>query len=499
MDRRRIGWLALGACAVAVGCGSDEPPAPVAGPYCGDGTCGPREAAATCPADCGTCQPSRADGGPSAEPLWSKGFGDAADDEVGWSVAVDGAGNVIVTGTFGGTVDFGGGPLVSAGQNDLFVAKLDAAGNHLWSKRFGDADMQMRAKVAVDGSGNVVLAGGFYGTVDFGGGPLVSAGGSDIFVAELDAAGDHLWSQAFGDAADDQAAWTVVADSAGSVVLAGPFAGTVDFGGGPLVSASGGDLFVTKLDASGNHLWSKLLGDAGSTFWHSIGAAADGSDDLVLTGGFTGTVDFGGVPLVSAGGGDIFVAKLDAAGNHLWSERFGDADDQSGAAVAVDGSGNVVLTGYARGTTDFGGAPLTSAGVYDVFVTKLDASGQHLWSQRFGDEHDQWGVGVAIDGAGNVLLTGTARGLVDFGGGALGRRDVSDAFLAKFDPSGSYLWSTRLCGGASSGAQSNGQAVAVDGSNDVLFTGNFKGTVDFGSGPLVSAGGDDVLVGKFGP
>jgi hypothetical protein len=116
--------------------------------------------------------------------LWSKLFGDAS-NQIGSSIAVDGTGNVLSTGYFGGTVDFGKGPLTSAGSYDLFVAKLDAAGNALWSKRFGDADAQHGTSIAVDGAGDVLMTGNFYGTVDFGKGPLTSAGGYDLFVAKL--------------------------------------------------------------------------------------------------------------------------------------------------------------------------------------------------------------------------------------------------------------------------------------------------------------------------
>ncbi|MBI4702640.1 MAG: hypothetical protein HY744_16080, partial [Deltaproteobacteria bacterium] len=117
--------------------------------------------------------------------LWSKRFGDES-YQYGWAVAVDGAGNVFLASGFDGTVDFGGGPLVSAGNWDVFVAKLDQDGKHLWSKHFGDAESQWAYGVAVDTAGSVLVTGEFYGTVDFGGGPLASAGNDDIFVAKLE-------------------------------------------------------------------------------------------------------------------------------------------------------------------------------------------------------------------------------------------------------------------------------------------------------------------------
>ncbi|MBI4704120.1 MAG: SBBP repeat-containing protein, partial [Deltaproteobacteria bacterium] len=185
--------------------------------------------------------------------LWSKRFGDTSDQD-GNSVAVDGAGNALVTGYFWNTVDFGGGLLASAGSYDIFVAKFDPQGKHLWSKRFGEADHQYVNYIAADSSGNVLVTGYFAGTVDFGGGPLKSAGGHDIFVAKFDPQGNHLWSKRFGDASA-QSGLGITADGAGNALVTGPFEGTVDFGGGVLASAGARDIFVAKFDPQGNHLW----------------------------------------------------------------------------------------------------------------------------------------------------------------------------------------------------------------------------------------------------
>jgi hypothetical protein len=310
------------------------------------------------------------------------------------------------------------------------------SGNHLWSKRFGDAGNQWTEGIATDANGNVLVSGAFEGTVDFGGGPLTSAGIWDAFVAKLDPAGDHLWSQRIG----EQAYAFITTDAAGNVLVVGYFQGTVDLGGGPLTSAGDWDVFVAKLDAAGNHLWSKRFGDASLQGAESI--ATDAAGNVLVTGYFEGTVDLGGGPLTSAGDSDIFVAKLDPAGNHLWSKRFGDASLQVGFGGS-DAAGNVLVTGYFEGTVDLGGGPLTSAGSYDVFVAKLDPSGNHLWSQRFGDASLQAGFGT-IDASGNVLVSGHFEGTVDFGGGPLSSAGGLDAFIAKLDPAGNHLWSKRF-------------------------------------------------------
>ncbi|MFQ5510416.1 MAG: FlgD immunoglobulin-like domain containing protein, partial [Candidatus Krumholzibacteriia bacterium] len=248
----------------------------------------------------------------------------------GFSVAVDASGNVIVTGYFQGTVDFGGGPLVSAGNLDIFVAKYDASGVHQWSQRFGSTSPDAGFAVAVDASGNVIVTGYFRGTVDFGGGPLVGAGTSDIVVAKYDASGVHQWSQGFGSTSIDTG-YRVAVDASGNVIVTGIFQGAVDFGGGPLVGAGNFDIFVAKYDANGVYLWSQRFG-GGARDW-GLGVAVDVFDVIVAGTFLSGTVDFGGGTLTSAGGNDIFVAKYGSATVPVFISYF--EATQQGDAVDV--------------------------------------------------------------------------------------------------------------------------------------------------------------------
>ncbi|MGD1047129.1 MAG: hypothetical protein ABR899_00075 [Candidatus Krumholzibacteriaceae bacterium] len=443
----------------------------------------------------GSCEKTTGPGGSTLPPggmrhLWSKRFGDG-NYQTAQAVAVDASGNVIVTGSFDGTVDFGGGALTSAGNTDIFVAKLGSNGAHVWSKRFGDGSVQGGEAVAVDISGNVVLAGFFEGVVDFGGGALTSAGSSDIFVAKFGSNGACLWSKRFGDGSD-QIATAVAIDASGNVIVTGVFYGAVDFGDGALTSAGSSDIFVAKFGSDGACLWSKRFGDESGQTAQAV--AVDASGDIFVAGYFEGTVDFGGGALTNAGDMDIFVAKLGPGGAHVWSKRFGDADYQFARAIAVDASGNAIVTGDIDGTVDFGGGALTSAGSADVFVVKVASDGTHVWSKIFGDESYQRANGVAVDAFGNVLVTGSFYGAVDFGGGALTSAGQWDIFVTKFGSDGACLGSRRF-------GDSNSQfayAVAADASGNAIITGDFDGTVDLGGGALTSAGGRDIFVAKLG-
>lgn len=402
----------------------------------------------------------------------------------GRSVKIDASGDVVLVGSLYGTVDFGGGPLTSAGSTDVFIAKFDADGNHLWSKRFGDENDQIGEGVAVDGSGNVVITGWFTGTVDFGGGPLVSTDYDiDVFVAKFDADGNHLWSKRFDSSVYGlEVISTVAVDGSDNVVIAEQFVGTVDFGGVPLTSAGSVDIAVAKFDASGGHLWSKGFGDDNYQIAQSI--AADGSGNVVITGYFGGTVDFGGGPL-SSWGSDMFLAEFDAGGNHIWSKRFGSEFSGysiQGQSVTTDSSGNVVVTGYFNNTVDFGGGPLTSAGyAIDIFVAKFDVNGNDLWSRNFGDTDYQLGQAVAVDGSGNIVLTGHFWGTVDFGGGPLTALPFFEDIFIAKLDTDGNYIWSQGFGGDYT---DRGLSVAGGGSDSFVATGSFSGTVDFGGGPL---------------
>ena len=419
-------------------------------------------------------------------------FGGTSSDR-GYDVAVDGSGNVYTTGNFAGTVNFGAGDVTSNGSLDVFVTKHNSAGAHQWTTTFGGASGDRGRSVAVDGSGNVYTTGYFEGTVNFGAGNVTSAGNNDVFVTKLNSSGAHQWTTTYGhNGATNDIGYEVTVDGSGNVYVTGIFAGTVDFGAGDVTSAGNGDVFVTKLNSSGAHQWTTTIGGASTD--SGYGVAVDGSGNVYVTGIFAGTVDFGAGNVTSAGGFDVFVTKLNSSGAHQWTTTFGGTSDDNGYGVAVDGSGNVYVTGNFRNTVNFGAGNVTSAGNYDGFVTKLNAAGAHQWTTTFGSGvSGDGGRSVAVDGSGNVYTTGYFEGTVDFGAGDVTSNGNRDVFVTKLNSSGAHQWTNTLGGTASE----VGEGVAVDGSGNVHVTGNFENTVDFGAGDVTSAGSGDVFVVKL--
>jgi len=382
--------------------------------------------------------------------------------------------------------------LVVVGWGSSASAWDTTAGNdtNFGSITFGGTDVDQPKDVAVDGSGNVYSTGRFRGTVNFGAGNVTSAGDYDVFVTKLNSAGAHQWTTTFGSTGTD-ISYGVAVDGSGNVHIAGIFTGTVDFGAGNVTSAGVGDVFVTKLNAAGAHQWTTTFGGTSQDI--SYGVAVDGSGNVHITGIFNGTVNFGAGNVTSAGGNDGFVTKLNAAGAHQWTTTFGSTDTDNGWGVAVDGSGNVHIAGRFFGTVNFGAGNVTSAGSYDVFVTKLDSSGAHQWTTTLGGTGNDRAYGVAVDGSGNVYTAGDFTGTVDFGAGNVTSAGSDDVFVTKLNSSGVHQWTTTFGGTGVDDSYS----VAVDGDSNVYASGSFTGTVDFGAGNVTSAGSSDVFVVKL--
>ncbi len=417
--------------------------------------------------------------------LWSKSFTSSGVD-VGLAVDTDVSRNVVTAGTFQFTVDFGGGPMT--GFPSTFVLKSDPSGVHLWSRSWAASCTDM----TLDASGNVVVVGSAAGTVDFGGGPV--PGPDRLYVVKYDANGGYQWVRRFANCV----AHAVAADAAGNVIVTGELNGTTDFGGGPLTGAI--DVFVVKLDAAGNHVWSRAVGSSiAEDFGDDV--AVDGAGNIIVAGVFGDTVDFGGGLLTTAGDTDFFVVKYDATGAHQWSRRAGNEFRNLGIAVGADALGNVVVTGGFGGTINFGGSDLVATGG-DVFLAKYDAAGVHQWSARYGGTSGDRGLDVDVDPAGNIAVSGRFRGTASFGGGSFASAGGDDIFVARYDASGAHEWSRAFGSNATDigGNQipEGGNAVCIDAAGNTIATGACAGTVDFGGGPLVGTGREDVFVAKYG-
>jgi hypothetical protein len=469
---------------------------------------------------------------PTAQFGFAVGIG-SLDSDAGTAVTTDAAGNVYVAGTFRAPVDFDPGPSVvnlpgfgdTNHRDDTFIAKYTSAGALVWARQLGGFANDTVKAIAVDVAGNVYTTGTFEGQADFDPSTAVfnmfqSSG--QIFVSKLNNAGNFVWAKQLGAGALGAILATDIAiDTVGNAYITGAFQGTADFDPGTgvsnLSSAGDFDVFVSKLTSAGNFVWAKSMG--GPTRDEANGVAVDGAGNVYTAGLFTGTGDFdpgpGIVALSGAGGDDIFVSKLDGAGNFVWARPMGGSNTDRAYGIAVDSAGNVFTSGEFLGIADFDPSP----GVYnltvpplpdhlsgvggDAFISKLDSGGNFVWARQtagtaINGANFNSGRAVALDGAGNVYTTGYFSEKADFDSGpgvvnltSAGSRDI---FVSKHDTLGNLVWAERL--GGTSFEIPNGIAVDTSGIGRIYTTGEFSSsTIDFDPGSslfnVVNAGSTD--------
>jgi hypothetical protein len=419
--------------------------------------------------------------------IWAKSFGGTGLQSA-YAMALRGT-TLWVSGTTSGTLDLGGANY--APPLNAYLAGFSTDGTYQWSHAF-NVGGGVITSLGVDTANNVYITGQFDGTVDFGGGPLTSLGGYDMFLAKFNSAGLHQWSKRFGDAGLNDAGLALAIDFANNVVVGGRFSGTTDFGGGPLTTAGQTDAFIAKFNSAGTHQWSKKFGDASS---QEVNGLASVNGDVYITGTYSGAINLGGSAFTSVGSSDIFLAKFNSAGTHQWSKSFGDATGQYAYDVDADAFGVYLLAGV-QGNVNFGGGLLTSDGSTDIAVAKYTLAGAHTWSRIFGDSNAQ--VGTAIDAAGgSVFVAGYFEGSLDFGHPLNTGNTHYDAFIARLSPSdGSEIWSQHF---GEYGNDDYGSDLVSDGTHTFL-GGHFQKDIDFGyNGALFSPTRDyDAFVAEFG-
>ncbi|MGE0547241.1 MAG: hypothetical protein AB7O24_19995 [Kofleriaceae bacterium] len=340
---------------------------------------------------------------------WAHTFGDLRDD-VANAVAVRGD-RAVVVGSFLDKLTLGDFTKKSFGSDDAFVAAFDRGGEAKWIWNFGGVDSDGANAIAATPDGGWIVGGSFSDVAEFGKTPLKSKGGTDAMLLKLASTGDIEWVKQFGGTRDDTILGIVV-DAQGSVYIQGQFQNVSNWGGTEPLKAAGGsdtDIVLAKYDLNGDHVWSKGFGNSFNDA--AGGLAIDPSGHVTMVGAIDKTVSFGPGDSHEGVEGDIFVARFAPSGKLEWAKTFGAEREDIGYGVASDSAGNTLVTGWFRGTVDFSKAKLTAKDTHnkDVFVMKLDKTGNVVWVQRAGDrDHDQ-GRAIAVDPSGAALITGIFR------------------------------------------------------------------------------------------
>ncbi len=384
------------------------------------------------------------------------------DTDAAYGIALDPNGNVYLSGgTF--STDF---PTFNAfqpgnsGDCDGFILKFDLKGSaSLYSTYAGGSDEDQGEAIALDANGNVYIVGQTYSPnfpISSGSFQSNYEGEADVFILKLDPSGSALiYSTYVGGSWDDQGI-DIAVDAAGNAYVTG-YTYSQDFPtSSPLQAANGGyyDAFALKLNPAGNALvYSTYVGGEDTDF--ALGIAIDDAGNAYITGG-TYSLEFPTAsPLIASnsGGCDIFVLKLNAAGNALvYSTFIGGGLDDEGMDIAVDDMGNAYVTGDTNSTDFFTANPLQAAngGDYDAFVLKLNVAGSVLiFSTYIGGSGEDYGKGIDLDDFGNAYVTGDTNStdFPTYHQFSEGKGELSDAFVLKIDSAGRTLIYSTFIGG----------------------------------------------------
>jgi uncharacterized delta-60 repeat protein len=378
---------------------------------------------------------------------------------------------------------------------------------------FGSSAQDGGSAICVDASGNIYITGRFSGTVDFDPGTgtqnLTSAGSLDAFVLKLNSAYELVWVRQVGGATGNDYGQSISVDASGNVYSTGIFSGTVDFD--PLTGTQNrsGTIYTQKLNSLGEFVWVATASGVSS----DARSVIDASGNVYVGGRFQGgPIDFdpgaGTVTRTSTGSFDAFALKLDTNGSLVWAKSVGGANTESGDAIAVDGSGNVYLTGQFQNTADFdpdaGTQALTDVGSSDAYLLKLNgADGSFSSVKQITGTTTERGSALSIDGAGNIFLGGVFGGTADFDPGTgtfnVTANGSNTIFIEKLTSALDFVWAKVMQGAGSHSVLS----IAFDAAGGIYLTGDFTNSVDFnpdaGTGSMTTSGSNEMYIQKLNP
>lgn len=379
--------------------------------------------------------------------VFAVGYGGTGSENV-LCIALDSSDNIFLGGRFAGAGNLGGGVVTSSGGQDMFAAKYSSTGVYQWSRTFGNPDLDVINSIAVTSAGDVVTTGLFQGpSISLGGSTLLNGpGGFDTFLLKLAGAGGaHVWSKSIASGSDNEGKGVSIATN-GDILLTGKFQSLIDFTTNSvtfpvapttLVSEGQNDVYMARFDANGTNIWSKRFGGVLSD--EGVNITSDSSGNIYMAGDTGSVIDFGnGITRSATVNTDIFLAKFNSSGSVSWANLFPGTNYEAPLGLAVDVSGNAIVTGSFLASINFGCTSFSTGSAFppmsDAFVVKHSTGGVCLWAKSFGGSDTDIGNSVATDSGGNVFVGGSFAGTSFFNGQPVVSSGSYDAFIIKLAP-----------------------------------------------------------------
>ena|GEM_PF-2476083 len=446
---------------------------------------------------------------------WAQAWGGDSYDH-SYSVATDDSGYIYTTGFFQGTTDFDPGPdsvILISSNLDIFIMKTSPTGKLVWVKQIGGSGSDQGSVVQVGTTGDVYITGSFNGTVDFDPGPgthfLTNL--SRGFALKLNASGEFIWAKTLGGGG-----YQLALDQNENVYTSGNFWGISDFDPGPATNTMDGGIlsnYICKFTSNGEYVWARSFSLPADTNTLSIQSlVVDANENIYATGGFDTPIDFdpgAGTAVLTPSGHDVYILKLRSSGNFSWVKHLQQYDQLIpygdgfciGDGLTLDADANLYITGVFSGVVDFNPGPgldtinseLWSPAQHyyyaNMYIAKYDSLGNYIWAKGILSNYDIAGTDIELNTDGEIYTTGYYSGTVDFNPGAgiypitnhNGQNIGNDIFIAKYNPQGDFIWAQGM-GGMH---HDRGYDLALDALDNVYVTGIFERTVDFDAGPGV--------------
>jgi hypothetical protein len=382
--------------------------------------------------------------------------------------------------------------------DDAFLSKFNSSGTRVWATYYGGSDWDIGHAVSITPSGNIYFTGRTTSTTAIastGAWDVTYGGNYDAFLVKFSSSGFRIWGTYYGGSGGDYPSGLSV-DLNENVYLVGDTQSSLDIatlGAWDEILGSN-DAFLVKFNSSGSRVWGTYYGGNGGSI--GLALALDPLGNIYIVGRTTSTTSIastGAWDESFSGGADCFLAKFNSSGSRIWGTYYGGSGWESPNALSVDANGNIYIVGNTRSFSDIatlGAWDVSFGGNDDVFLAKFNASGSRIWSTYYGGIGEDVGLGSTIDNSGNVYIIGKTKSSSDIA--STEAWDVSyggnyDVFLAKFTSSGSRLWGTYYGGNG----DDVGISVAIENSSGNIYIAGYTNS----SSDISSTGAWDTTLG----
>jgi hypothetical protein len=366
---------------------------------------------------------------------WAKSVTDGKGPNYGLGVATDSVGNVYVCGNFEDTVRFDAQLITATSESDIFLVKYNSDGVLEWVKSIGAGKgLQFASSAATDKDRNVIITGGFYNKVDFGGVTLNGDTITHAYIAKYNSNGQLLLANEFNGGSCNSNDISVDLD--GNILITGSFKDSIRYDSILIRSSSSKlQMFVAQFTYDGKLNWMRA-GLGGSVIGYS--ATQDALGNCFVAGDFLDSANFDGISVNSNGWYDGFIIKYLSDGTSSWVRNIGGKDEDGARGIVVDKSNNLYVTGHFSANAVLGDNTAISNGLYDIFILKYNISGGFISRYLAGSQGLDDGLGITSDCIGNVFTTGFFASTVNFNNLQLTSVGDIDPFVWKISNNSSY-------------------------------------------------------------